>query len=172
MTRGEALDGWLIFACLVGGLAVSCLSGFRLRSVPAAAAYPFTPLGLALGCDPDCLKYSGPCRFAANWSWSLDYFKRFAQTIALETPFYLFALRALPWSRRLSLLAGANFLTHPLVFFAFPCLFKLYVPALLASEAFAAFGEAALVGVVARRRSAAALAFVANLVSWQLGIYL
>ena len=172
MTAGKALDGWLIIACLLGGLAVSCLSGFRQRAVPPGAIYPFTPLGLTLRFDSDCWKYSSACRFAARWSWSSDYFKRLAQTIALESPFYLFALRALPWSRRLSTLVGANFLTHPLVYFAFPCLFKLYVPALLASEAFAAFGEAALVGAVARRRSAAALAFLANLVSWQLGIYL
>lgn len=170
-------DAAIIAACLAGALLLSVLSGYVRGGWTPGALFPFTPLGLLLRFDPRSLAYENACSFGWTFGPFFDYFKVFLITCLLELPFYFWVFRGSPWPARLSSLTLANFCTHPLVFFAFPCLFRFYLTGALASEAFAIGAEGLLVALWASRLglppgSAVAAAGLANLFSWQVGIYL
>lgn len=166
----------IIAGCLAGALLLSLLSGYVPGGWKPSELFPFTPLGLLFRFDPRSLSYENACAFGWTFGPFFGYFKVFLTTCLLELPFYFWIFRTAPWPARLSSLTLANLCTHPLVFFAFPCLFRFYLTGALASEAFAIGTEGLLVALWASRMGlapgpAVGAAVLANLFSWQVGIY-
>lgn len=172
----------VILGCLIGILALSIFSGYTAARVPTRFLFPYTPIGLLFRFDPQYLDYTSSCAFSGRFDLTFDYLKVFLTTCFLESPFYFTVLRSTPWRARLGVLILANACTHPAVFFLFPCLLRNFLIAILSSEAFALSSEIMIVlwigsGNLKKGRPRmhpvlAAFAIVmANLFSWQVGIY-
>jgi hypothetical protein len=175
------ITAWfLIFGTTLCVLLLSFFSGFKSFPVPADLAWQFSPIGLLNGVRPEYLALDSHGFFLGHFAWSLDYLIVFFKTCLLESPFYFYCFRGEKFTRGLSYLLTANFLTHPLIFFFVPTLFDKYITAALVSEAFAPAVEMAFVVsiLMAKKVSRGKLALsaliilLANLFSWEAGMYL
>lgn len=106
----------------------------------------------------------------------------FLFTQAVEIPIYLYGLHRarveLAWPARAAVAFGASALTHPIVWFVFPRLWRSlgqpggYWGMVAAAEAFAVLAEAVyLAGVRMKPGPAFALALLANAASVSLGFW-
>jgi hypothetical protein len=169
----------IALSLLAGMFALSALSGYESREIPRLISWKMSPLGALLDFDPAFWNVASPGTFLLRPGFHPDYFVVFLKTCLLEAPFYFLALvRSQGWLRSLAILVAANVLTHPLIFFVFPALFRTYLVSAFSAEVFAAAGEAMLVYGLVRAWApskaalrAAALIVLANLVSWQIGAY-
>ena len=170
---------WLSGAVLGVVVLLSWSSGYHEVTVPAGLRWQFSPLGLLGPLDPLYRDLRSGGGFSGVWGWRWDYAVVFAKTCLIELPFYWLALRRCGHRQRLVGLLLANAFTHPAVFFVFPVLFKNYLPGVLSSELFAVLAEAGLVASWCRVRGAragsallsAVLIVLANLFSWQIGVW-
>ncbi len=129
--------------------------------------WPVTPLGLLSAFEPAVLEWTSACGAGVGPA----YLKVFFTTCALETPFYVAALRGLPLKRALFLVAACNLATHPVVYFLLPCLLRRYLAAVLIGEGLAIAVEAWVLRARGGLSWPPALAWsaAANLFSWQVG---
>ena len=160
-------------------LLVSLFSGLIVGKIFPGDLWPFSPLGI-LGHFPwNLATVPDVCSFQGAYSFHLDYFFIYLRTVLLEAPFYLWLFFPAGLANGTAILFFANLLTHPLVFFAFPCLGQSTLFSLLAGELFAAAVEvlfvlwlrSRLIPQVSRRRCVVVIV-LANLFSWQMGIFL
>ncbi len=172
-------------AILLGLLAastLSLLSGFQNFPVPFDLAWQFSPLGVLQGISPENAAIESASYFSGRFGLTPDYFIYFLKTCAYESPFYYLCFRGLPFPRILALIVLLNLATHPIVFFVIPLLFSRYFAAALFSEAFAPTIEVALAYLVLRRAmpgetrakvaARASWLLIANLFSWEAGMFL
>lgn len=151
-------------------------------AVPVELAWKFSPVGLLQGITPEHLEFETGSWFQGQFSYAFDYLAVFLATCLLELPFCWLAFRNLSPARIFLVLLFLNLATHPIVFFVIPLFFEKYLHAALVAEAFAAGAEmflaVSLVSTFRNRISryeglaAAALVLLANLFSWELGIFL
>jgi hypothetical protein len=175
------MTAWfLIFGIGLSVLLLSFFSGFKSFPIPADLAWQFSPLGMLHGITPENMDLDSQGFFSGHFAFSFDYLIVFFKTCLLESPFYFYCFRREGFSRRLSYLLFANFLTHPLIFFFIPTLFDKYITAALVSEAFAPLVEMTFVVSILMVKKepgkklalSAVVILLANLFSWEVGMYL
>jgi hypothetical protein len=173
----------LLVGTLTAAAVISMLSGYVATPLGRDIRWQLTPLGLVTDFDPNMLVWSSGCRFAGRLGTDFDYLWTFLKTCLLESAFFAVLLKESGYVRALALCAAANFISHPIVFFAFPCLFERYFTALMSSEAFAPAIEIIFIlgmeiwrlkkmpprGLIVR---VILLITAANLFSWQTGLLL
>jgi hypothetical protein len=169
---------WMIFVTF-SVLTLSLFSGFKSFPVPFDLAWQFSPIGLIQGIKPENLDLDTGSYFSGHFGYTLDYFFVFFKTCLAESPFYYFCFRRLPFTKFLSYLLLANFLTHPIVFFVIPLLFSKYITAALVGEAFAPLVEMTFAFVVLSKTQTkttaslgAVVILLANLFSWEVGMFI
>jgi hypothetical protein len=170
----------LIFTVLGAALLISVYSGYQKTEVPLDIAWSVSPLGLIFSHLPvEILQLEIHSFFQGRLGAFFDYFQTFLITCSLEAPFYYLALDQRNPLAFLAIVLSANFLTHPIIFFAFPAAFQHYMPSLITSEFFAASIEMLFIGYIWARRGdphtgvrASFFILVANLFSWQIGVFL
>ncbi|MEQ1875028.1 MAG: hypothetical protein ABL958_00185 [Bdellovibrionia bacterium] len=97
-------------------------------------------------------------------------------TCGLEAPFYM-SIRSLSWQKRVAAIFILNIATHPAVTFLWPVFLDKYdfttAGMILTVETFAPVTEALILifGFRVKPATAILVAFLANLVSWGLGLY-
>lgn len=159
---------------------ISAYSSYEKSEIPWDLSWHVSPLGLLFSRTPhELLTLESKSFFLGKLGFYFDYLFVFLKTCFLEFPFYWFALKSKRFLMILSYLFIANFLTHPIVFFAFPSAFNLYLPSLLCSELYAAAAEMIFIGWVCRSKTkpwtsvqSGFWILIANLFSWQVGVFL
>ena len=125
--------------------------------------------------DEECLALLS----APTWIPDLplsEYLLYFIITCALEAPFYM-AMRQISWQRRVAAIFILNIATHPLVTFFWPVFLDRWdfttAGMITTAELFAPLTESLILWLGFKVPAARAFlfAFLANLVSWGLGLY-
>lgn len=165
-------DILLISLGLAVALLISLASGFVSFKVEPELAWQFSPLGMLGGVREEYLDIESVSYFGGTLGWTFDYLGIFLKTCVLEAPFYAMAFATRPMRRVLVALVLMNLATHPIVFFVIPRFFDTYLHAALFSEAFAPLVEMAIAVGLLRKLSPAPWILLANLFSWQIGMYL
>ncbi len=157
--------------------AVSVVTGWERPRLGWHEVFPVTPLGLLQGGWRQLEGVASSCELTALRPFAaVGYAATFFATVVLEAPFYALALGRRGLVRTTRILAWGNVATHPIVFFALPCLIPNYRAFVLGAELFAPAVEILLVLAMTRDArgprplTVVALITLANLASWQLGI--
>jgi hypothetical protein len=172
----------LIFGVLAATSLISIYSGYHAYKAPFDLEWQFSPIGLLQGVSPQNAAIPSAGNFAGTPGPTFDYLAVFLKTCLFEAPFYWACFRKRPMLDVVAILLGANFATHPIVFFVLPMLFQKYLTAALVGEAFAPIVEMAIAALLLARlgcaRSTGALLkgalwiLFANLFSWEVGMFL
>jgi hypothetical protein len=172
----------VIFGVLAAASLISIYSGYHAFKAPFELEWQFSPIGLLQGVSPQNAAIPSAGNFAGTPGPTFDYLIVFLKTCLFESPFYWACFRKRPALDVIAILLGANFATHPIVFFVLPLLFQKYLSAALAGEAFAPIIEMAIAALLLARlgcaRSTTGLLkgalwiLLANLFSWEVGMFL
>lgn len=156
---------------------VAVVTGWERPVIAWRELFPITPLGLLQGGWRQLAGVASSCELTTLRPFAaVGYAATFLATVAFEAPFYALALGKRGVVGTTRILAWGNVATHPIVFFALPCLIPNYRAFVLGAELFAPAVEILLVlamtrdGRGPRPLTVVGLITLANLASWQLGI--
>jgi hypothetical protein len=160
-------------------LVLSFFSGFKSYPVPFELAWQFSPIGVFHGVKAEYLSIESVSSFSGTFGFTWDYLIYFIKTCCFECPFYFFVFKKFSLGANLKILVLFNMVTHPAVFFLIPRFFNTYFISAMASEVFAASVEIVLAYLLLKRSYysngysafGSFLIFVANLTSWEVGMF-